>query len=313
MGNGTDSLETPVEPASRPIGLAPAEADRQITLSDGRRLAYNVYGKPSGPPVLYLHGFPGSRLEAGLVNSPAARLGLRLVAPDRPGLGRSDSCPGRTLPDWAADVRQLADSLGWERFPVLGVSGGAPFALACAAGLRDRLSRVALMAGMAPPDNPHGTRGMRLFGRLELFLARHQPALASLFFRLAVAATLRHPRGLPGWAAGTLPEADRKVMQRPEIARLFQDSVRESVRQGCSADLEELGLLARPWGFRLGGIAVPVRLWHGEADITVPVGMSRFLASRLPRCQATYFPGEGHFSLPLNHAEAILDDLRGRP
>ena len=310
MPDWHESLETTGVLASGPVSVAPAEADREVTLGDGRRLAYNVYGDPSGPPVLYLHGFPGSRLEAGLTNAVATRLGLRLVAPDRPGLGRSDPLPGRTLLDWAADAEELADLLGMERFPVLGVSGGAPYALACAHRLGGRLTRTAVVAGMAPPDTPQGTRGMRWFGRLELFLARHWPSLAGLLFRVAVKAVLRHPRGMPVWTAGTLPKADRRVMVRPEIARLYQDSVRESVRQGFAANLEELGLLARPWGFSLNGIGGPVALWHGEADVTVPVSMGRYLEHRLPRCWATYYPRDGHFSLPINHAAAILGDLR---
>ena len=309
MTKWTGTLDTSGVLAAGPASVRPVEADRWETLADGRRLVYNVYGDPYGSPVLFFHGFPGSRLEAGLTNGVAYRLGLRVVAPDRPGLGRSDPLPGRRLADWADDVRQLADLLGWQRFPVIGVSGGAPFALACAAHLEARVRRVAVVAGMAPPDNPEGNRGMRWFGRLELFLARHWPAAARPLLRWAVAATLGHPQGLADWATGRLPETDQAVLRRPEIAFLYRESVRESVHQGLDGALEELGLLAHPWDFRLDGIATPVRLWHGEADITVPVSKGRYLASRLPECWATYYPEEGHFSLPINRAGAILADL----
>jgi pimeloyl-ACP methyl ester carboxylesterase len=302
--------ETPGVLAAGPASVAPAEADRQVVLGDGRRLAYNVYGDPGGRPILYLHGFPGSRLEAGLTNAAAYRLGLRVVAPDRPGMGRSDPLAGRRITDWPADVAQLADALGWERFAILGVSGGSPYALACAAGLGERVSRLAVVAGMGPPDAPQGTRDMRWFGRLELWLARFWPAAAAILFRWAVRATLADPQSAPGWVDGRLPEADRQTLMRPEIARLFRDSVRESVRQGVADHLAEMRLLGQPWGFRLDGIATPVRLWHGEADITVPVTMGRYVASRLSRCWATYYPGEGHFSLPVNHARVILGDLK---
>lgn len=295
--------------AEGPASVAPAESRRRVVLADARRLVYNVYGDPRGRPVLYMHGFPGSRLEAGLTNGAAYRLGLCVVAPDRPGLGRSDPVPRRRMTDWPQDAAQLADALGWDRFPVIGVSGGAPFALACASLLGDRVSRVAVVAGMGPPDAPRGTRGMRWFGRLELLLARHWPVAARPLFRWAVAATLAHPYRSPAWVDGRLPEADRRVLARPEIAHLFRDSVRESVRQGYSANLEGMRLLARPWGFRLDRIATPVRLWHGEADITVPVTMGRYVASRLGGCRATYYPDEGHFSLSVNHARAILGDL----
>ena len=281
MTDWADPLDTTGVLAAGPASVTPAEADRSLTLADGRRLVYNVYGAPDGQPVLYLHGFPGSRLEAGLTNAVAYRLGLRLVAPDRPGIGRSDPQPGRRLWDWAGDARQLADALGWGRFPVLGVS-----------------------------DHPEGNRGMRWFGRMELLLARYRPGLARPLLRWAVAATLSHPQGLPRWASGGLPAVDREVLMRPEIAQLYRESVRESVRQGLDAAMQELRLLAHPWGFPMSEIGTFVRLWHGGADITVPESMGRYVASCLPRCQATYYPDEGHFSLPIKHAGVILGDLK---
>lgn len=294
-----------------PSRLGPVEADRRIRLGDGRVLAFNVYGDPEGEPVLYLHGFPGSRLEAGLIQAAASRLGLCLVAPDRPGIGLSHPMAVRRLSDCAADVGQLADALGWGRFPVLGVSGGAPYAMALANAAGGRLSRVAVVAGMAPVDNPAGTRGMRGLGRFELLLARYWPAAARWLLRGAAAAALRHPHDLPPWFAAGLPSADRAVLRRPEVSRLFRASLGESFRQGLAGNTDELRLLARPWGLRLSDIATPVRLWHGEADVTVPVAMGRYLASRLPCCDATFLPGEGHFSLPVNHADSILEALKG--
>lgn len=294
-----------------PSPFAPVEADRRIRLNDGRALAYNIYGDPGGEPVLYLHGFPGSRLEAGLTQAAASRQGICLVAPDRPGIGLSSPLPQRELTDWAADAAQLADTLGWARFPVLGVSGGGPYALACAVGLGRRLSRVAVVAGMAPLDTPAGTRGMRGPGRFELLLARYWPAAARWLLGGAAAAALRPSDHLPRWFAAGLPLADRAVLRRPEISRLFRASLGESFRQGLAGNTDELRLLARPWEFRLTGIATPVRLWHGEADVTVPPAMGRYLASRLARCDGTFLPGEGHFSLPVNHADSILAALKG--
>lgn len=285
-------------------------ADRQVVLADGRRLVYSVYGDADGSPVLYLHGFPGSRLEAGLSHDAARCLGLRLVAPDRPGIGRSDPFPGRFLADWAEDVRQLADTLGWDRFPVLGVSGGGPYALACAARLGERIERAGLVAGMAPVDNPAATRGMPWPARAVLLLARYWPLATQWILRGAAAVAQRNPHRLPREFAAGLPAADQAVLRRPEVSRLLRESLGESFRQGPFGNREELRILARPWGFPLTAIASPVRLWHGKADVTVPAGMGRYLAWHLPRCDASLLPGEGHFSLPVNRAEAILDALR---
>jgi len=107
---------TPVEPLSF----------QSCALSDGRLLAYQCYGQVDGRPLYFFHGFPGSRLQAALLHEQALAAGVCLVAPDRPGFGRSTPDPQRTISGWSADVAQLADHLGHERFGVLGVSCGGP-------------------------------------------------------------------------------------------------------------------------------------------------------------------------------------------
>ncbi|MGI4944133.1 MAG: alpha/beta fold hydrolase, partial [Janthinobacterium lividum] len=97
-------------------------------------ISVEEYGDPAGPPVLYFHGWPASRLEAGLIPD----LSVRLLALDRPGYGRSTPQPGRTLLDWPADVAAVADRLGLAKFHVVGLSGGGPYAAACALALPDR-------------------------------------------------------------------------------------------------------------------------------------------------------------------------------
>src|SRR6266536_1812907 len=106
-------------------------------------LAYTHYGDPNGQPVMYFHGWPGSRLEAELVSGEARTAGALVIAVDRPGMGGSDFQRGRRLLDWADDVVALADALQLERFAVLGVSGGGPYALACAHAIPQRVSAAA--------------------------------------------------------------------------------------------------------------------------------------------------------------------------
>src|SRR4051794_20731127 len=123
---------------------------RQLRLSDGRRLAYCEYGSPAGKPVLYFHGWPGSRLEAKLADPVAKKFNAKIIAIDRPGFGMSDFKPNRTLLDWPLDVCELADALGLDRFAVVGVSGGGPYALACARRIPERLTSVAVICGVGP-------------------------------------------------------------------------------------------------------------------------------------------------------------------
>ena len=94
--------------------------EKHILLPDGRKLAYAEFGKPDGRPVMYFHGAPSSRMEPLLIgNEKWVQSGLRVIAPDRPGIGGSDFQPNRGFSDWPRDVLALADSLGLDRFPVL--------------------------------------------------------------------------------------------------------------------------------------------------------------------------------------------------
>ena len=84
------------------------------------------YGSPRGLPIIHCHGTPSSRVEGDLIFNAAiaAELGVRIIVPDRPGMGRSDFQPGRRIVDWPDDVLELAAALGLDRFAVLGSSGG---------------------------------------------------------------------------------------------------------------------------------------------------------------------------------------------
>ncbi|BCR06042.1 alpha/beta hydrolase [Desulfuromonas versatilis] len=288
----------------------PHSQARQIALDEGRLLGWSEFGDPAGRPLLYCHGLPGSRLEAGLTDAAARRLGIRVIAADRPGYGLSDDWPGRTLGDWPADLLQLADALGLGRFALLGVSGGVPYAAAFAALFPERLSAVGLVAGVAPPLAVEGFAAMRLPARLAFLLARRSPALLRLLYgRLAGGSARRFPGTALALLTVAAPAADRRALRRPEVGGILHASIAEAFRHGPAGALRDLELLARPWAVPLAGIRLPVQLWHGEADATVPVAMGRWLAREIPGCRARFLPDEGHFSLPVNHMDEILGRL----
>lgn len=126
-----------------------------LILPDRRLLGFAEFGDPSGTPLVYFHGFPMSRLEGWSIDRMARRRRLRVIAPDRPGFGLSTFRDQRRITDWPVDVRALASHLGLERFAILGVSGGGPYAVACASALpREMLSAVGVVAG-GPPVCDH--------------------------------------------------------------------------------------------------------------------------------------------------------------
>jgi pimeloyl-ACP methyl ester carboxylesterase len=287
-----------------------ARVDTAIRLRSGRQLGYAEYGRRDGWPVMFFHGFPGSRYEGRLLDTAARRWGLRVIAPDRPGFGLSDFKPGRRMTSWPVDVAELADRLGVASWSVLGFSGGGPYAAVCAQRLPHRLYKAGILSGMGPTDAPSGSQGMRLFGQLELALARRSPAMAAYLYRLAYWSIRRRPARLRRLVSGRLPEPDRAVLEEPEVARVVEESFAESARQGTRGGEWELTLLGSPWGFRLSTIRADVQLWHGELDITVPPAMARYVADTIPYCRATFYRHEGHFSLARRWMEEILGALR---
>ncbi len=284
---------------------APVEEHR-IRLPDGRLLVCAEYGERGRSfPVLYLHGFLGSRLEPRV----AGDLGLHLFAPDRPGYGASEPCPGLTLRGFAADVATLLDALGLDRVAVVGVSAGGPYAMATAAGLGARVVRLALVCAVANKRTLRTEGGavrlMRLarrHGRLALGLApvllrnlrRH--GLDEAVLRLVLAPE-RHLL-----APGIDPE---------RLERLVLVSLREGTRRGVQGALADIELLTRRWDVEPRAVRCPTLVLHGALDRVVPPAHAHWYAARLPEARLEIVPGAGHISLPVNEAGRIAAFLRG--
>jgi pimeloyl-ACP methyl ester carboxylesterase len=288
----------------------PARQDQVIHLGDGRALGFAEYGPAAGVPLLLFHGLPGSRLAAPEMwaGEPGP---VRVIAPDRPGFGSSSFQPGRRLTDWADDIRQLADALGLGRFLVAGFSGGGPHALAVAAGLPDRVIAVASIAGAGPVDAPGALGGMSRANRMIFQTARRAPWALRLLIAPNARALRRQPARVIARAARDkrLPAADRRVMADPRLRVLNIAAAPEAFRQGTRAVVQEARICASPWGFDPAMIGCPVLLWHGDADVNVPLAMARDLAARIPRGTLTICPAEGHFIVPGHWAEIVAELL----
>jgi pimeloyl-ACP methyl ester carboxylesterase len=273
--------------------------ESRIKLRDGRQVGFAEFGDPGGRPILFCHGFPASRLDARLGHEAALRLKARLIAPDRPGYGLSDFQAGRRLSDWPRDVAELADQLSLEKFSVLGISGGGPYAVACAALIPERLATVGIVCGLGPTRFGEDTALMNPFARLSFAMARNLPAVSQLFNRAIAPVVRGNPRLMLKLLASELPPPDREVLADPAAFSLFADALREAFRSGGRGAALDLLIYARPWELPIGSISVPCHLWHGEQDTTVPAAMGRRLATAIPGCRAQFFPEEGHFSLPV--------------
>jgi pimeloyl-ACP methyl ester carboxylesterase len=251
--------------------------------------------------VIYCHGWPSSRLEAGLV----ANLPLRLIAVDRPGYGLSDPRLGlATLEGLAFDVAALADHLQLGRFAVAGVSGGGPLACACAYYLVGRISALTLISAVPPPE---AVRGGAL--GLLMWLGR-RPWLCHPAIRLARQCVLSK-RWAEAVMFGDVPPGRDAETLTPAIRAGLLEAMREGLRPNSSGALADAGHYGRSWGFRLQDIGVPASVWHGTADHLVAASAA-LAYSAIPGSSVHVLDGEGHYSLALGQTHMIMNDLVAR-
>ena len=293
--------------ADRPSEASDVATAKILRLRDGRALGYGEWGSPSGIPILGFHGTGASRLFHYGDEVPRA-VGVRLILPDRPGFGLSDPHMNGTLLDWAQDMEQLANALQIHRFAVLGVSGGGPPALACAFARPDRVAAVGLVSAVGPcQDEPELMQHLPERRRQLAELARRDLVAAQAMIRTdceeGMAVTARDPEGeVDTWAS----DHDRAIMADPIIRARFIASRRELVRQGPEGNIHDHFVnYARPWGFRIADIRVPVYVWHGTADPTVPVEIARYVARHIPGARLIEHPDWGHMGSFASMAEIL--------
>lgn len=287
--------------------------DFTILLRDGRSMGAAMVGPSDGFPIFHCHGSGSSRLEVNLLAAAAAEEGVRLIGLDRPGIGRSDPKAGYQLLDWPDDVGEVADQLGIERFAVEGISAGGPYALACAYKIPHRLTACGLISTVSPGNfiRKAGTGWMRAMW----WMGAQFPWLVRLYVPLVQRVMGSDEASIEKYLvryAARLGAADQELLSNPAIRRPLVQAMAESSRQGGKAGLEAALAEVRPWGFQVEQIAFEkLFVWHGEQDRIMPVAPVRLLVQALPHCTATFYPGEGHFSTMGNHAQDILNTLRG--
>ncbi|MFC1970612.1 alpha/beta fold hydrolase [Chloroflexota bacterium] len=279
--------------------------NQQIELKDGRSLGYAEYGAPDGKPIFYFHGFPGSRLDWPFsdANDSAKQLNSRIIAVDRPGMGLSDFKRGREILDWPDDVVELADKLRLDRFAVLGISGGGPYAASCAYKIPERLTTTAIVYGMGPLDAPRIKEGM------SWTIPGKHSVIRRMLLMLFAMGLRKNPAQFVSRSLDKLAEPDRLLLGQPDVAKVYVEMLREAFRSGIGGVYHEAKMYTRPWKFRLQDISVEIHLWHGELDVNVPVSVGRYVADAIPNCHSTFLLDEAHLSLPYHHIREILSVL----
>ena len=278
-----------------------------IRLPDGRKLGYAVFGRGERS-VLWFHGTPGGRRQI----PPAARAyaearGLRIIGIERPGIGDSSPHLYAQLHDFAEDVARVLDELALERCVVVGLSGGGPYAMACAHSL-DQVRACAVLGGVAPSRGPEAIeRGVTTLARFAPLI---EPVHRPLGAALSLAVRSAHPLASQAYDLfmSVSREADKAVFAAPGIKQMFLDDMLKASRSGLRSLLFDFMLFSRPWGFALADIEVPVHFWHGDADPFVPLEHGRHQAALVPRSSFSLQPGMSHLG-GLVIADEVLETL----
>jgi pimeloyl-ACP methyl ester carboxylesterase len=276
-----------------------------LTLPDGRQLGWAEYGVADGPVVFAMHGNPGSRLMFRIARPAAVKLGLRIVAPDRPGFGLSTPQPGRGLDDWLHDFAALVRKIGCERFSLVGVSGGGPYATVSAAHFGERVAALALVSPIGPVaelgdkiDMSEVQRRLFLHFPARRRLMHWSTSTVNAFFRIA-------PGAYYDLFLRILPAVDREILKAKHVKAQMIADVQESQRQGGEGSRSDLVIYSQPWGVDYGLISAKAMLWQGLDDTIVPVDAALELGRMIPGCRVVELAGEGHFWV-INAAEEVL-------
>jgi pimeloyl-ACP methyl ester carboxylesterase len=247
---------------------------------------------------------------AELTHDAAKDLGLRIISPDRPGIRDSQFDPNRTLLHWPPLLAEFAAHLKIERFKILAISGGAPYAYAAAWMMPERVEAIAVVSG-APPIAELDDRSalLPLYRRL-LALRGSRPRLLRALFHIARPfASIRLPIRVRPLLVKVLQPCDANVLRDSKSFEACFESARLAWRSSAAGVMTDADIYAQPWGFPLEDVQVPVRLWHGKKDRTFSFSLAEQIAARLPNCEFNLVADAGHYSLPIRNTREILADL----
>jgi pimeloyl-ACP methyl ester carboxylesterase len=281
-----------------------------IVVSDGRLLEVREYGDPRGHPAFFFHGLIGSHHQASYVADQARRAGLRIIAPNRPGVGRSEFVKRRSALEAVPDVVEVARTLRLDEFSVIGISGGAQYALSVLYRLGKRVRSATLISGMGPAQLPGALHGMDQRRRIILAAGSRYPQIARKAFEIAAKRFHAHPERFLKRLVKTWAPPDQHLFERREVFDLFLKDIDQVFlnKNGPEGMAQELTLY-RNHGFSLGDLPASRRItiWHGLTDNIVPPAMAWKMVQALPNAEAHMLPG-GHF-MAIDAAGSIIERL----
>ncbi len=276
-----------------------------MALSDGRQLGFAEFGSRNGTPILLVHNLIGSRLQLPTSEENLVAQGLRLIVPDRPGVGLSDVQHRPSFRLWGNDIGELADHLCLDRFDMVGSSMGAIYGLALVHNQPNRIRRFAMVSCLPEIADGGMARNLLPSTRRLFQLARYAPALLKTILKFIVR---KGPDAYLDELVCDLPQLDQRLYEDPAFHRMMVRAISETLRQGTAAIFDDIRVMANPWGFTPESIRVPVHYWHGQDDTMAPHSMVREFADRIPDCTQHLVEKESHWLL-FRQWNAIVAEL----
>lgn len=274
-----------------------------IKLSDGRQLAFEQFGDRNGIPVIFQHGLGDSRLARHPDEKLTIEAGIRLITVDRPGYGESSPNPGRNYLNWVQDIEHLANELNIHRFGILGHSAGAPYALAIAFKLSDRVSKVVLASPLGQLNVPGVSKMIHKNFRVLLKFYWFKPLIRFV----SNSEAKRANSDIAKYTEDQLkesPNSDKILFSDHALLKMFEDGMKEAFRQGGKGWQEDIFACIN-WGFNPEKIKISVKIYHGSSDEILFHEMGRRLATQIPNSDFQLYDGEGHYCLYKHWAEIL--------
>jgi len=265
---------------------------------------------PSSPTVvLFIHGFPGCSDQAKLITTTPMIKSFRLIAVDRPGYGESDFQSSLTPLKFAEQLMEILSHLKIDKLRLLSVSGGAPYSLALAHLLGDRVERMSSVAGVAPLTRKN-FRFMNQQQRKTWLLSQCLPkSVQNLILNRVWEKGLANIDEFLFAPTEGVQGPDQIVFSHPDISPILSATLKRALSQGPQGIIHDLNIYARDWGFKTDAIACPVTLWHGTKDDVVHLAYAKDMKTKLMNANLRIIDDEGHYSLPMNFRDHIISDL----
>lgn len=277
--------------------------------NDEEKIFVQEWGDLDKPVFFLVHGFPGCSEHGRLVSTSPLSQSFRLIAIDRPGYGQSVHQKDLTFIKFAEQIKSLLDDKQIDKFSIISVSGGAPYALALAYLMKDQVVKMTSLGGIAPLT----FKNFKYMNKVQkkTWLAHQLIPESVLHF------TVKRV-----WEKGVdkieetlftemdaFSEPDKEVFKHPEIQSVLVRATQLALKPGPEGVLHDIKIFARDWGFPLSEVMCPVTLWHGSADDVVHYRFAQDMQTYLPKAKLNFIENEGHYSILLNCRDQILSDL----